>query len=113
MGSPEFIKRVEDLFAYIDESIDERNEDGYITTEELVAFFGETVATGDAVKEARYWLNEIDGYGDNDGYITLDDMLDYFDSLSAEDAVEALESLEAYEGYDAPTGLVTVASMDI
>ena len=30
-----------------------------------------------------------------------DEMLDYFDSLSSEEAVEALEELEAYEGYDA------------
>ena len=27
--------------------------------------------------------------------------MQYFDSLSMEDAVEALENLESYEGYDA------------
>ena len=46
-------------------------QDGYITTEELRAFFGETVAKGDAARTARYWLNEMDGYGDNSGFITL------------------------------------------
>ena len=46
-------------------------QDGYITTEELVAFFGETSKGADAERNAKYWLQEIDGYGENDGYITL------------------------------------------
>ena len=35
-----------------------------------MAFFGGT-GTGDAARNAGYWLQEIDGYGENDGYITL------------------------------------------
>ena len=100
------------------------HQDGHITTEELVTFFGETATKADAVKNAKYWLQEIDGYGENNGYITLvgsqfgmgvrsdsrlhsrfnklqDEMLDYFYSLCVEDAYAALEELEAYEGYDA------------
>ena len=45
-------------------------QDGYITTAELIAFFGETGTKKCAVKNANYWLKEIDGYGENDGYIT-------------------------------------------
>ena len=90
------MKRVKNLFAYIDASIDERNEvcalaftplfrqrsdihqrhnmslqDGNITTEEFLLFFGETGTQKDAARNARYWLKEIDGYGKTDGYITL------------------------------------------
>ena len=38
---------------------------------ELVTFFGETGTKADAERNAKYWLNEMDGYGDNSGYITL------------------------------------------
>ena len=37
------------------------------------------------------------------------EMLDYFDSLSAEEAVEALENLEAYEHYAAKGGAAAAA----
>ena len=46
-------------------------QDGYITTEELLAFFGETGTKRDAARNASDWLKEIDGYSKNDGYITL------------------------------------------
>ena len=46
-------------------------QDDNITTEELVAFFGETCADGDDVEKASYWLKKIDGYGDNAGSITM------------------------------------------
>ena len=46
-------------------------QDGNITTEELIAFFGETGTKKDVARNARYWLKEIDGYGKTDGYITL------------------------------------------
>ena len=46
-------------------------QDGNITTEELLAFFGETGTKKDAARNASYWLKEIDGYSENDGYITL------------------------------------------
>ena len=46
-------------------------QDGNITTEEFLLFFGETGTQKDAARNARYWLKEIDGYGKTDGYITL------------------------------------------
>ena len=58
-------------------------QDGHITTKELVAFFGETAKKGDAVRTATYWLKEMDGYGDNSGYITIvrDDWIALRDSV--------------------------------
>ena len=46
-------------------------QDGYITTAELLLFFGETGTKKDAARNASYWLKKIDGYSENDGYITL------------------------------------------
>ena len=46
-------------------------QDGYITTAELLLFFGETGTKKDAARNASDWLKEIDGYSENDGYITL------------------------------------------
>merc|ERR1719201_167681 len=43
---------------------------------------------------------KIDGYGDTSGFITLDEMLNYFNSLSVEEAMEALETFEAREGFE-------------
>ena len=35
-------------------------------------FFGDTGTNkNDAARDAAYWLKEIDGYGENNGYITL------------------------------------------
>ena len=51
--------------------VDHVGQDGCITTAELIAFFGETSKKADAIRNARYWLNEIDGFGDNTGFITL------------------------------------------
>lgn len=100
--SPAFAKRVKDLFAYIEKSINNRNKDGHITTEDLVAFFGETGTEKEGDSNARYWLEQIDGHGNNTGYITQQEMFEYFDSLGGlEEAVPALEALEAYEGYEA------------
>ena len=45
-------------------------QDGHITTEDLIAFFGETGTEKEGESNARYWLEQIDGYGDNTGYIT-------------------------------------------
>ena len=38
---------------------------------ELVTFFGETGTKEDAERNAKYWLNEMDGYGDKSGSISL------------------------------------------
>ena len=47
-------------------------QDGSIITEELIALFGETCADGDDVRQnAVYWMKQIDGHGDNTGFITL------------------------------------------
>ena len=45
-------------------------QDGHITTEDLIAFFGETGTEKEGESNARYWLEQIDGYGHNFGYIT-------------------------------------------
>merc|ERR1719174_2011789 len=75
------------------------SQDGRITTQELLAFFAEKGTIDDAARNARYWLEKIDGYGDTSGCITKDEMLNYFNSLSAEEALDALATMEAQEGY--------------
>ena len=47
------------------------SQDGRITTQELLAFFAEKGTIDDAARNARYWLEKIDGYGDTSGFITL------------------------------------------
>ena len=46
------------------------SQDGRITTQELLAFFAEKGTIDDAARNARYWLEKIDGYGDTSGCIT-------------------------------------------
>ena len=44
-------------------------QDGNITTDELLAFFSQVDKEKEAKRRAKFWLKEIDFYGDNSGYI--------------------------------------------
>ena len=44
-------------------------QDGNITTDELLAFFSQVDKEKEAKRRAKFWLKEIDFYGDNSGYV--------------------------------------------
>eukprot|EP00750_Incisomonas_marina_P031679 INCI8276.3.p1 GENE.INCI8276.3~~INCI8276.3.p1 ORF type:complete len:1005 (+),score=141.56 INCI8276.3:126-3140(+) len=92
-----FWERVHRLYLFMDGALG--GTDGKVTLEELKAFFG---GDSDASAQATYYLEQIDAYSKNQGFITLDEVYGYFDYLGgpeAEASIQMLESFEAWEGY--------------
>jgi len=103
---PDFVKRVYNLFGYIETRIKNHNADGNITTDELLAFFSQVDKEKEAKRRAKFWLKEIDFYGDNSGYINPREMFDYFDFDLADkaEAFKVLETLEYCSKDHSPAG---------
>ena len=78
VGSRKFWKLARRVFAEI--AGHGAGDDGAdVTLDNLLHFFGEdAVATDEDTSHARYWLHQMDGYGDNSNTISWSEYRDYF-----------------------------------